>query len=222
MACTADAAGVSGWNLYVPPTTTLVITGTFLNEATIIGPGPGTLFIEVIVIDGHLVIADEAINYGPVEVNGRLTISGSWSNLEASRYACSEIYDICVDSRVEGYVTNRGQLFSHGSLSMPYGVTNEGEWRNTGTVDSGGSLINRGQFTNTGTISVTGAMRNMGQVYSPGLLVNQGVILNSGLLTGTIENNGAIYSRGVLSATIGGDGPVYLLSERAYLPQISQ
>lgn len=208
------------WNLYVPPTMTLVITGAFLNTPVIIGPGPGVLFIEDIIIDGHLVIVDEAINYGPVEVNGRLTISGSWDNLDENRYACGLI--MCVSSHVEGYVTNRGQLFSHGNLFMPFGATNEGEWRNTGMVCSNGTLINRGQFTNTGTISVAGVMRNMGQAYSPGLLVNQGVIFNSGLLTGIIENDGIIYSTGILSATIEGDGPVYLLSEHAYLPQISR
>ena len=200
---------------------TLIISDTFTNEPDIIGPGPGVLYIEDIIVDGHLVIVNEAVNYGPVWVNGRLTISGTWVNMEESRSACSPVHG-CVDSSVEGFVTNRGVWINRGEISMPFGTVNEGDWWNAGTVDAGGTLVNRSLFTSTGIITTTGTTWNMGQIHSPGMLVNQGTIFNIGLLSGTIVNDGVIYSMGVLSGTLEGDGPVYLLQEHVYLPRVSR
>lgn len=218
--CTVDEFSTFSWGLHVPPTMTLVITDTFLNQPEIIGPGPGAVTIYDVIIDGHLVIVNDAVNYGPVLVNGRLTISGTWVNMEESHSGCS-IHG-CADSHVEGVVTNRGQWISNGHLSMPYGAVNEGDWWNGGTASIDGTVINRGHLTNTGIATTTGTIWNMGQIHSPGLLVNQGTIFNTGLLSATIANDGVIYSMGVFSGTIEGDGPVYRLQEHVYLPRVSK
>ena len=212
--------GADEASLYVPVSTTLVVSDTFFNVPYIIGPGPGVMQIDDVIIDGHLVINDGADNYGPVIVKGQLTTRGHWHDDSEWRYVCDPIRDICVDSAVRGYVTNRGLWHSSGTAFLPHGVTNEGHWQNSALVDTGGVLFNTGWMTNSGQILVSDVMWNWGVASNAGLLVNKGTIFNWGTLSGEIDNHGTLYSMGELSATVDGSGSVHQLTRHTYFPFI--
>lgn len=236
--CIVADLRTDGSGLRVPATMTLAVGGTLLNDPIIIGPGPGVLHIDLVTVDGELVISGTAENYGPVQINGRLVVSGSWTDGSEMRYVCDEIRDICGYSWVEGYITNAGAVENRGSLYAPAGATNHGQWLNdgvlavggtlensggminAGTFSTPGTLRNRGALTNTGTMTLTGWTLNRGTLRSTGLLANRGALYNWGRLEGRILNHGVIYSMGVLSATIEGEGSVYEQPEALYLPEI--
>ena len=220
--CTVDQIWLDGWGLHVPPTMTLAVTGSFTNAATIIGPGPGVLIIDDVVVDGHLIISGTAISDGPVYVNGRLTIAGSWYDAGTYRYVCDEIRGFCVESSTTGHITNGGVLTSTGSAWLPAGLTNRGVWVNAGSVHADGDVHNRGSMTHTGTLTITGRLLNQGDAHVPGGLTNQGEVWNWGMVSGSIANHGPLYNAGVLSATVTGAGPVYMLDHDSYLPRVWQ
>lgn len=207
-----------GSDFHVPVKATLVFTDTFFNAGFIVGPGPGVLMIDDVIVDGHLVIRNGAINYGPILVNGQLTTQGVWQDASEAHLACDPIRDICVDSWINGHVTNRGLWNSDGLANMCYGITNEGQWRNNATIEVQGTLNNSGWVTNTGQISVNHTLWNRGVFANPGLLENRGTIFNWGILTGQIENDGVIFAKGIVSATVEGDGSVVLLDRHVYIP----
>ena len=219
--CTVDEIWLDGWGLHVPMTMTLAVTGNFTNAATIIGPGPGVLTIDDVVVDGHLIISGTATNYGPVYVNGHLTIAGDWYDGGEFRDVWDEIRHIWVDSSAIGHITNDGALTSLGYAGFSFGLTNRGVWTNTGDVHAGGVVRNRGSMTHTGTLTITGQLLNQGNAHMPGGLTNQGEVWNWGVLSGSIANHGPLYNFGVLSATVTGDGPVYILDHNSYLPLVT-
>ena len=215
-----DRGASAGRDLFVPITATQVLTDGFSNLPYVIGPGPGVLQIDDVIVDGDLTVLGRGENYGPIYVNGRLTISGTWDNLSDTRSVCDPIRDICVDSVVAGVIVNRGVWGSRGLLAMPYGVTNTGAWDNGAAVTGDGLWINAGQITNTGVITLFGTLLNSGRLGGSGLLVNQGVIHNTGVLTGAVTNHGLIVDTGVLSATMQGPDQVIALHDHLYLPWI--
>lgn len=218
--CTVDQIWLDGWGLHVPLTMTLAVTDNFTHAATIIGPGPGVLIIDDVVVDGHLIISGTMTNEGPVFVYGRLTLAGTWFDQDTYRYVCDEVRGFCVESSTIGRVYNHGQWQSSGYASMPFGFVNDGAWSNAGDIATEGEVVNRGTMTNTGTMTIAYQLLNEGSVKSAGTLVNTGTIWNLGTLTGTVVNDGTILNMGVLSATVGGSGRVVMLTEHSFLPYV--